>query len=721
VTRRGLPILAVWAALGLALSAVTAHVADWFVMTDELLYERLAIAIARTGSPVPRVHGVSVHSFSQLYPLLIAPAFAHGGVPHDLHLAHLANAWIMSSACIPAFLLARRVTRRPWAGYLVGTLAVLMPWIVYAPFLLTEVAAYPAFLWCLLALHRATAAPSPRTDVVALLGLALAYFARTEFAVLLVVPPLAIAASAWGRRPLRETARAHRVLLAGYGLLALAAVVLAAAGRLADALGTYRTTVGSRSLPHGFLRSLLEHLSTLSLGVGILPLVVGLAWLLANLVRRPEDDDELRAFAALASVAGAALLVEVTVYDLRFGGGFVHDRYLVYLLPLVLVAFVCALLDPRRPRVSLALSAALVAAGFALGGAPDVALPDRFGRLNPDTPIAAFWKLARDAFGGAGAARVALALAAVAAAGVFALAARFLRPRQLVAAGTVLLVVALPLETGYVLRELLDHDGWASRPLTGPPAGTLTWIDGTLGRNASVAIVPHPTSEDYFASQQVWRDLEFWNLAVDRDVQYPDRGVFQPTGDAFPKVYPRFDPRTGASDVSPAPFVAQAEKETRFRISGPVRATVGGVLLIRAGPRWRTDWLTSGLYDDGWTMPGRSARVRVFAKPGQRGARTRYLTFQVWAPDGVANRPFAVASNLQRDAGAVSEGTTAVRTVRVCVPAEGFAEVSLRTPQSSAIPGDLTSTSTIDVPRRGGVFLAQIALADEVGPRCRPT
>ena len=45
-----------WLALGAALAAFTSKVADWFVMTDELLYERLAMSIARTHSPLPHVH-----------------------------------------------------------------------------------------------------------------------------------------------------------------------------------------------------------------------------------------------------------------------------------------------------------------------------------------------------------------------------------------------------------------------------------------------------------------------------------------------------------------------------------------------------------------------------------------------------------------------------------------------------------------------------------------
>ena len=99
-----------WLALGAALAAFTSKVADWFVMTDELLYERLALSIARTHSPLPRVHTEVISNINQLYPLVIAPAFRHGAILHGFHQAHVLNACVMSSASIPAYLLARRVS-----------------------------------------------------------------------------------------------------------------------------------------------------------------------------------------------------------------------------------------------------------------------------------------------------------------------------------------------------------------------------------------------------------------------------------------------------------------------------------------------------------------------------------------------------------------------------------------------------------------------------------
>src|SRR5438128_5700589 len=186
--------VALWAGLASGLQALTTRVVDWFVMTDELLYERLAIAVARTGSPLPSVHGQLIPSVNQLYPLLLAPLYRHGLVPDSLHEAHVLNAWVMTSAAIPAFLLARQVSGRGWVALAAALLTACVPWIVLSSFLLTEVAGYPAFLWALLAMQRAVAVPSRRNDAIALLGIALAIFARTQFVVLLLVLPLALLA-----------------------------------------------------------------------------------------------------------------------------------------------------------------------------------------------------------------------------------------------------------------------------------------------------------------------------------------------------------------------------------------------------------------------------------------------------------------------------------------------------------------------------------------------
>ena len=66
-------------------------------MTDELLYERLALSVDRSALARSRtVHSEAIANLNQLYPLVIAPVFRHGAVLHGFHEAHVLNAFVMS-------------------------------------------------------------------------------------------------------------------------------------------------------------------------------------------------------------------------------------------------------------------------------------------------------------------------------------------------------------------------------------------------------------------------------------------------------------------------------------------------------------------------------------------------------------------------------------------------------------------------------------------------
>jgi hypothetical protein len=727
------PLLGLWVGLAASLSAVTVQVRDWFDMTDELRYERLAIAIARTHSLIPRIHGVDIKSFSQLYPLLIAPMFRHGLVPTDLRNAHLLNAWIMSSACIPAFLLARRVTGRRDAALLVAVLTVCTPWILYASFLLTEVAAYPAFLWAILALQRMAATPSARNDLIAILAVGLAFFARTAFIILAVVPPLAVLAFELGREPGRREPRrvadaarrsvaTHRLLAGTYALLAAGALVLIAIGRFSSiyggVYGSYGEAVDKNLIPPGFARAFAEHLATLSLGVAVFPVVLGVAWLLANLVRPPAAR-EAHVFACIGSITVVAVVYQATTFDLSLPGYFVHDRFMFHLVPLVLVGVICALRDARRPRWSLAVPATVIALGFAFGKIP-IEEWGVFPTLNPDTPASAFYTPLVHMAHTLTAARVFLVLATVWVSVMFVLGGALLRRTHLAALVTAYLIVAFAGLTIYTFDHLFRTNGLSGRPVTQSEKGVFDWVDEAVGTTASVAMIPYPTSSKWFVSQRVWRDYEWWNKSVDRDVHYGGGDIFEYTGIWFPKLYLQFNPNTGAADMSPAPYVLSADQETRFHIAGKAKVAMPDVTLTRADEPWRADWLSFGLYDDGWTKPGVTARVRIFPEPGQRGPVVRYLTLQLQPPDPVVARSFVVTSDLQTQRGvAVNTHTTFVSSLRVCVPARGFADVRLTTPDSSYIPGDQRDEPSSEIERQGGLFVNEIAVADEVGPACR--
>ena len=161
-----LPLLLLWFVLATVLATITQRIADWNDMTDELVWERLAVSVGQYHSVLPRLHGEVIRNLAQLYPALISPFFFDGYVTANIRNVHVFDAWVMSSAALPAFLLARRVTGRRWAAYLLAVLAVCTPWIVYSTVLLTEVAAYPTFLWAVLAMHAAITRPSKRNDAL---------------------------------------------------------------------------------------------------------------------------------------------------------------------------------------------------------------------------------------------------------------------------------------------------------------------------------------------------------------------------------------------------------------------------------------------------------------------------------------------------------------------------------------------------------------------------
>jgi hypothetical protein len=696
--RPWIPIAALWLGLGGVLAILTAQVADWYVMTDELLYERLAISIGQLHSPLPHVHGELIANVNQLYPLLLAPLFAGDLVPDGLHDAHVLNAFVMSSAAIPAFLLARRVTNGSRLAYVVAVLTVCLPWIVLASFLMTEAVAYPAFLWAILALHNAAIAPRARNDALLLIAVGVAILARTQFAVLLVIVPLAFLLDHFAPRRLVSE---HRVLAVVYAALTVAAVILAATGNVSRALGTYSVTAEGNVTPSGMPRSLLEHVAPLGLGVGIVPFVLGSAWLLASVVGKRTRAQ--RAFAAIAGVAILALLFEVTSYDLRFGAGRLHDRYLFYVVPLLLIAFVAMLLERTWPRWAIVAGGSFLALAFAF--IPVVS----YGKLNVDSPVAFFNERLLDLGGSEAGAQLLLSLVAI------VVMLLLLAGRRLAVGLAALAIVLAPVQTAAAFTRLFEHDGTSGRPLTLDQSVVFDWLDRKVGSGGAVTMIPYPfLYGNYWENVAYWWNVEFWNASIRRAVVYED--AFTGTPETFPTTSLSFDRTTGRANVSPSSYVAQAVAETRFDLAGEVLAEDRGVELVRTERPWRAQWLASNLYRDGWTIPRVEGTIRVFATPGQKAPESRYVTVSVRAPNDVAPRAFRLRSNSASWTGHVGQ-QTASRQLAVCVPPNGFADLHIAAPRYSPIYGDPRSeASFVSYARSGGVLVTAIALADETSP-----
>ena len=195
-------------------------------------------------------------------------------------------------------------------------------------------------------------------------------------------------------------------------------------------LSAYGQSVQGALVPAGFMDALLGYVAQFAFGLAILPFVVGFAWLLANTVAS-SGAAEARAFACVGSLSFVVVFAEVTKYALGVGG-VIYERFTFYFVPIVLLAFVCALLDRQWPRWSLLVPFLLVAAGFVLR--PQSAFTWNGGRLNPDTPVSIFYHPLVEVLGSKAAMQAGLVLAAIVLTGLFAFAAARTTKRKRVAA-----------------------------------------------------------------------------------------------------------------------------------------------------------------------------------------------------------------------------------------------------------------------------------------------
>ena len=505
----GASAVAVALTLGWILSLATTRVKNWFVMTDELYYERLAVSVAQTGSLLPRLHGELVPNVNQLYPVLISPLFGDGNVPASFAGAHRLNAFLIASAAIPVFLLARRIGLGRWISLWAGALSVAVPWVVLASFLLTEVVAYPAFCWALLALTHAVERKRWTTDVLALAVIGVAVLARTQFIVLLGVLLVAVVAEAMldatprGAPANLWRTRRHLVLL--FGALLLVVVAAVAIGKGSKLLGSYSVTAENVRLDLGLFRLVFEHLALLALGLAILPFVVGVGWLVDRL--RPSAVAAERAFAVVGCTTLVLVTLQVASFNQRFGAGLVKDRYLFYVVPVVLVGLAAAVMSRQWPRWwALVLPAAVAAVGFA--SAP-LALYEKF---NVDSPVAVLNNELIELATSTRWAHVLLVLAALVALQALLLAKPFLPWRAAAASVAVLATLALPLETVYAFDRLFAVNGTNGLPLTLDQGVVFNWVDRNVGPTGRVTVMKYPVGgPDWWAGQGYWWDVEFWN------------------------------------------------------------------------------------------------------------------------------------------------------------------------------------------------------------------
>jgi hypothetical protein len=678
VLRRSIPlegIAIVAACVGVAGSFAayySSRVVTWAVMTDELQTTKLATSIAQSGSPVPQIHGTYYGALSQLYPLLIAPFYALFTAPAAATAAHILNPLLVASAAWPAYLLAESLTRSRVAATVAALLTAFTPWLVLTSTLLTENAAYPAFVWAVFLCQRALAEPSERRDILALAGLLLAFLARTQLLVLAIALPFALIGHelTFQRESLRRVFRQHRVLLIAYGVGALVAAALAAVGSLGAVVGNYSVPFKGDLLPGGFWHSVAVHFDYVVVGGAIVPFLLAVSWTVAALVR-PEDRGE-HAYAWLLLILVPLLTFEVSSFDLRFTPHqFSQDRYLFYLAPLFAVAAGAALVRRGQPllRVAVVFAGAVAFASCAgLSSYHDQPI------IFWASPAAAFHPAIVEAAGWAhlGAEWFVRALVVVAA--VVAAALVVSRRQAAVLAVAFGLAAVGAFEAGYVFERFAEPALTEVRP----HLDRRDWIDASTPSGSSVELVPSPLE-----SVTYWWEAEFWNKKVDETLRLGKDRTFTP----FPADQGRIDSYRGRLVGVRGDFLVVAQDDPRFRLvtTHVQRADVTPLRLVRPTPDYRLEWSTRGVSADAWTLPGREARVRFYGD----GRPTKRSLVVVLSAARQAAKPigFVLASSKGIRRGSVDPGGARPPVaLPVCVPAQGYTDVIMRTTGSAHVP-----------------------------------
>jgi len=325
-----------------------------FVFVDELIYSELGRSLA--DGEGYEVREAPVSGYSLLYPALIAPAYAlFDDLPAAYAMAKAIGAVTMSFAALPAYLLARRVVGR-WVALLAAAIAVAIPSMAYTGTITTESLFYPVSLGVALVLVRYLARPTTGRLLALAVGLAIAFATRSQalaFLPAVATAPLLLAAFRARRAELRPFVPLYG-LLAG-GTVLLVALQALRGQSLSELLGAY-AVVGEGGYDAGdVMRFWLWHVEELTLYACVVPMVV-LAILLSRVRRLP---DALQEHLAATVALGFWSTLVVGAFASRFASDRIQDRYLFFLVPLLMVALVAwgELGAPRPPAITASAAA----------------------------------------------------------------------------------------------------------------------------------------------------------------------------------------------------------------------------------------------------------------------------------------------------------------------------------------------------------------------------
>jgi hypothetical protein len=559
---------------------------------DEYLYTALARSIG--DGHAPAVRGEAAHFPALLEPLLAAPFQALFFPETAYRLTQFENAFFMSLAAVPVYLLARRLSLS--AGYALGCAAftVAIPDLVYASYTLADPTAFPLALAAVCAGVAAIERPSTRAQALFLALALLATLARVQYIVL----PVAFLCSAVVVDR-RRVLRSQRLTLALSALPVSAALVLGPSHVLGYYSRVAHLHVG-RQLAHWAATD--AYLLVLAAGVVLVPgALVALA--------RPRGRTET-AFAFLALGLAAGLLFEAALYASNGSARF-QERYLFVLLPLVPVAFGLYAKHRRAGRVPVALvSLAIFGAttriplsGYsAAGGKADSPLLFAVSRLE-------------HLVGTGNASLVVALLAALAAACAVAVSYK--------GGAGIALGAAIALAAVVSVGATIDDAASARKVRHAYVPAAKSWVDATGARD--VTLVQTAGSPPAGALEQL-----YWNRGITRELLLGDAAATDSYAAPALRIARDGSLHDAAGHGVTGNLLMQNYAATASFQGARRTAAAGTFTLWSAGGTPRLDLLEEGRYSDGWLAP--SGQLRIW--PDASGRTRGTLRFSLTLPPG---------------------------------------------------------------------------------------
>ena len=600
--------LPAWLALGglvgvsfaLRLAATLAHATPLY-FPDEYIYGTLARTIGTSGKLA--VRGMPAHFPALLEPLLAAPFWAFGNAELAYRLTQGLNAFAMSLAAIPVYLLCRRLGLTSRFGIGAAAVALAFPDLLFSSFVLSDPIAYPLVLTAVWLGVRALELRTARAQIVFVLVAGLAAFARIQYVVL----PVAFACAA-----LILDRRRVKAYWPTVALLVLPGIAVAGLG-VSRVLGYYSLVAHQHVPVLSALKWAAIDTMMLAYSAGWVLVPGALLGLVYALVR-PRLRAE-HAFAAFTLCFGVLLFVEAAIYAAR-GSTRYQERYLFTLLPLVAPLFGLYVSRgwPRR------LALALVAGGMLVLASRVPLSGFTVADNKQDSPfLFAVFKLERMTTVANGSLAVALA------AGLLSVLAVVLARRRFGTAVALTLTVCAgaAASLGAFSFDRANDQGYRTQQLP----RDLTWIDRSGLRHVTLVQTDGADRGDSLSQL-------FWNRSVDRitllfgglpidafgaeplDVTRDGRLVANGKALTGPLLFNTFAARPQLRGASEA---ASARKFRLYRPAGTPRLSL----------------LASGLYYDGWLS--RAGVIRVW--PNASGRARGTLTLRLSLPPGAQHTP----------------------------------------------------------------------------------